>query len=522
MKRPTTLCAGFFLAVGLTAPLPAQDLPVPTEEQISENYPASSPAELDALLGPIALYPDDLVALILPAATETTDIVLAARYLDAGGSLERIDQQPWDESVRAVAHFPEVVTMMNEDLGWTQHVGDEFLLQPAEVMKSIQRLRAKAYAAGTLQDTPQQKVLVDGDVIRIVPAVENVIYVPRYETEVVYVDRPVYRSSPWISFGVGWHIGSWHRWDCDWYNHRVWVFQTHRHWRDHRWFHRHHHHHDRHYRHGWAWNPPPRHRHYHRDRDWSDRRDRDRHDRPGRRYVDRDRDRDHDRGRRWNRSTDRSRPSNPTEVVTRRVIENERRADRVRTRTPNVERNSGSDNRGRNFRNGDLIRNDGSNRNRNNGGAQQREIRSQRANSPTTVVARQAAPVISPRTVNVAPARERSRPRNDTVRTQVTRSRPDVVRSQASSRRAEVNSSPRRNPTANVAAAVRNAQQSNARAPQVRAENRGGSGRNQASVQRSNGGGGGGRSSHAHQGGRSRGSDGGDKNSRSDSSRSGR
>ena len=214
MQNPIRLCVGLMLAVGMTGPLQAQP-EIPPASTVAENYPASSPAELDDLLGPIALYPDDLVALILPAATETTDIVLAARYLDSGGSVAQVDRQPWDESVRALAHFPEVVAMLNEDLSWSQQVGDEFLLQPAEVMKSIQRLRARAYAAGTLRDTPQQKVLVDGNVIRIVPAVDDVVHVPSYRTEVVYVDRPVYGyAAPLITFGVGWHIGSWHRWRC--------------------------------------------------------------------------------------------------------------------------------------------------------------------------------------------------------------------------------------------------------------------------------------------------------------------
>lgn len=340
MKNPTRFCVGLVLAAGVIAPLPAQD-GIPPASTVAENYPASSPAELDELLGPIALYPDDLVALILPAATETTDIVLAARFLENGGSVTDVDRQPWDESVRALAHFPEVITMLNADLSWTQQVGDEFLLQPAEVMKSIQRLRQKAYAAGTLRDTPQQKVLVDGDVIRIVPAVENVVYVPSYRPEVVYVDRPVYGyAAPLITFGIGWHIGSWHRWGCDWHHHRVWVFDTHRHWRDHRWHHHHHHsgHHLWTWDHGRAWHPPHHRRHAHRDLHHRWHAGHDDHRRLDRAHRDfRRRDHDHDRRRDHIRDRDEhrrrtvtrvSRPSNPSEAVAARLFtqrENEHR-----------------------------------------------------------------------------------------------------------------------------------------------------------------------------------------------------
>ncbi len=344
MKNPAHMFVGLLMAVGLINPLPAQEEPASSPE-IAENYPASSPDELDDVLGPIALYPDDLISLILPAATQTTDIVLAARYLDAGGSIDDVDQQPWDESVRALAHFPEVVTRLNKDLRWTQQVGDEFLLQPAEVMKSIQRLRAKAYAAGTLRDTPQQKVLVDGNVIRIVPAVENVVYVPTYRTEVVYVDEPYYRREPCITFGFGWTLGSWYRWDCDWYGSRIWIFSSHRTWREHRW-HNYHGGYARHDR-GWdrhdgrAWNPPPRrflpgHPGYHA-----------RHDRTGNwsgGYVDGHGNRDRDRRGHDGRTPEvrRGSPSSPTDVVVRDVIANQKHHGENHDR-----RGDNHDNRGR-------------------------------------------------------------------------------------------------------------------------------------------------------------------------------
>src|SRR5665213_702878 len=112
--------------------------------------------QLDQLLGPIALYPDALVAVILPASTVPSDVTLAANYLAANGTVGGIEAQPWDASVKALAHYPEVVKWMNANLDWTQALGAAFAQQPADVMQSVQQLRVQARAAGTLIDTPQQ------------------------------------------------------------------------------------------------------------------------------------------------------------------------------------------------------------------------------------------------------------------------------------------------------------------------------------------------------------------------------
>lgn len=199
------------------------------------NAPRLTPEQLDQLLGPIALYPDALIALILPAATAPSDVVLAARYLN-GGDSARVDEQPWDDSVRALAHYPDVVKWMDENLRWTQQLGEAFLDQPAEVMKSVQRLRAEARAAGTLVDTPQQQVVVESEVITIVPAQPDVIYVPYYDPEIVYVRRDRY-PGPFLTFSIGYPTGFWLGYNVDWGHRRLWVVDRHdreRYWRDQR------------------------------------------------------------------------------------------------------------------------------------------------------------------------------------------------------------------------------------------------------------------------------------------------
>jgi hypothetical protein len=132
------------------------------------NQPLSD-AQLDQLLGPIALYPDPLIAQILPASTLPTQIVLADRYVTGGGDPNQIDQQPWDASVQAVARYPNVLKWMDDNLNWTTELGQAFLNQQPAVMASIQRLRASASKLGNLQSTPQQQVIAEGSDIEIVP-----------------------------------------------------------------------------------------------------------------------------------------------------------------------------------------------------------------------------------------------------------------------------------------------------------------------------------------------------------------
>jgi hypothetical protein len=192
--------------------------------------------ELEQLLAPIALYPDALIALILPAATVPTDIVLAARHVTENpGDRSQIEHRAWDESVKSLTNYAEVLQWMDENLHWTQQVGEAFAAQPADVMQAIQRLREKARAAGTLVDTPQQQVLTEAQVIRIVPAQPDVIYVPHYEPEIVFVDRPVYYNRPFLTFGTGVFVGSWLAYDCDWRRNSIWIGNRHRHWSGHDW-----------------------------------------------------------------------------------------------------------------------------------------------------------------------------------------------------------------------------------------------------------------------------------------------
>ena len=123
-----------------------------------------SRAELEKLLAPIALYPDPLLAQLLPASAYPVQIVQAQRWLDknkaavANNDYSGIDNQNWDPAVKALARFPDVIKKMSADLDWTTDLGDAEVNQPQDVADVIQELRAKAQQNDTLKTTAQQTV----------------------------------------------------------------------------------------------------------------------------------------------------------------------------------------------------------------------------------------------------------------------------------------------------------------------------------------------------------------------------
>jgi hypothetical protein len=150
--------------------------------------------QLDALLAPVALYPDALLAQVLMASTFPLNVVSAGRWLEdpankslSGDALVKaLGRQTWDPSVKSLVPFPSVLALLNSNLDWTQQLGYAFADQQAAVMDSVQRLRAQAQTAGNLKTTEQQIVRVEKQVIIIEPARPTVVYVPSYNPVVVY------------------------------------------------------------------------------------------------------------------------------------------------------------------------------------------------------------------------------------------------------------------------------------------------------------------------------------------------
>jgi len=185
-----------------------------------------SQEQLDNLLAPIALYPDPLLAQVLLAATFVDQVDEASRWMRAYNNPNAIDDQPWDVSVKAVAHYPSVLYMMSDQLDWTASVGQAYVYQSTDVMTSIQHLRALARSAGNLVTNEQQQVYADGDIIQIVPAQPQYIYVPTYDPHIIYFGPASYYGlSPAsvIFFGPPFFIGAWLNHDCDWHTRRIYY-----------------------------------------------------------------------------------------------------------------------------------------------------------------------------------------------------------------------------------------------------------------------------------------------------------
>lgn len=208
-RRKLLVLSSVILAAGPFVDLKAQDAPKPfTSEQ------------LDQMLAPIALYPDALLAQVLMASTYPLEIVEAARWVQANPNLKgdaavaAVKDKGWDVSVKSLVAFPQVLTMMSDKLEWTQKLGDAMIGQQKEVADSVQRLRARAAAAGNLKTTSQQKVTTQpapsggASAIVIEPANPEVIYVPYYNSAWAYgawpyPAYPPYYYPPPPAYGYG-------------------------------------------------------------------------------------------------------------------------------------------------------------------------------------------------------------------------------------------------------------------------------------------------------------------------------
>lgn len=144
---------------------------------------------METLVAPFALYPDDLVALVIPAATNPLQVVDAARYLEKRKADPKLPiPVSWDDSVKSLVNYPDVIRMMNTDLEWTQALDEAIVGNQAAVLDAVQSYRRKVMAAGNLKTDQKQVVTVTEEVVAIAPANPQVIYVPQYQpaTMVVY------------------------------------------------------------------------------------------------------------------------------------------------------------------------------------------------------------------------------------------------------------------------------------------------------------------------------------------------
>jgi hypothetical protein len=235
MSRLLAQSIAFVLFLAFAQGASAQGQPASTPASTSSDQ-LLKPEQLDALVSPIALYPDTLLAEVLMAATYPLEVVQASRWAAENKNLKgdalktEVDKQGWDESIKSLTATPDVLKMMSDKLDWTQKLGDAVLAQQTDVMDSIQRLRAKADANNKLQTTKQQKVTKKSDggkqYIAIEPTDPQTIYVPYYDPAVVYGawPYPAYPPYYWgagywpgggallatgLAFGAGYAVGRW-------------------------------------------------------------------------------------------------------------------------------------------------------------------------------------------------------------------------------------------------------------------------------------------------------------------------
>lgn len=164
----------------------------PGASAAAEGSPPLTAAELQTLVGRVALYPDDLLALVLPAATQPLQIVEAQRFLDKRSADPKLTpSKTWDPSVVALLNYPDVVRLMNDDLEWTQQLGQAVVRQQEEVMAAVQSFRRAARDAGNLGSDEKRTVTTEKETIIVRSADPEVVYVPSYNpTTVVYATAP--------------------------------------------------------------------------------------------------------------------------------------------------------------------------------------------------------------------------------------------------------------------------------------------------------------------------------------------
>ena len=186
MRERLFRSAALFAALSLLVPAPtfAQTAPAAAGAELN----SFNAEQLDALLAPIALYPDALLTQVMMAATFPLQVVDASRWLEQPANkaltgdalIAALSKQTWDPSVKSLVPFPQVLATLNSKLDWTQQVGYAFATQQGDVMNSIQRLRLQAQIAGNLKSTEQQRVVVEKNIIVIDPANPKTVYVPVY------------------------------------------------------------------------------------------------------------------------------------------------------------------------------------------------------------------------------------------------------------------------------------------------------------------------------------------------------
>ena len=185
-----------FAGLGMGQPVFSQEQSAAADASVAATSPDPLSAdEMEILVARIALYPDELIAVITAASLYPLQIVEAARYLDQYATDKSLKpKDSWDGSVISLLNYPDVVKMMSKDLEWTQSLGDAIAYQQKDVLIAIQQLRDEAVVKGAIKTDDKIQVVEENDNVVIKSADPEKIYVPQYEPHMLY--EPNYAWQP--------------------------------------------------------------------------------------------------------------------------------------------------------------------------------------------------------------------------------------------------------------------------------------------------------------------------------------
>ena len=233
--------------VAATANAPAASAapaPMPVARPLTVNHQTWTAEAMEALLAPIALYPDPVLSQVLMAATNPQEVLDAGNWLIDHPNLadKALDQAAaaagFTPPMRALMQFRPVVDQMCLKMGWTAELGQAFTNDQAGVLAAVQRLRRQAQEAGNLADSPQMAVETQDqggqDTIVISPPSPHVVYVPQYDPMTAYAPAPEIETESdgtgemvatgVLAYGAGLIVGNVFDHDADnYYHHRYYY-----------------------------------------------------------------------------------------------------------------------------------------------------------------------------------------------------------------------------------------------------------------------------------------------------------
>jgi hypothetical protein len=180
---------------------------------------ALTPDRLERLVAPVALYPDPVLAQILPATTAPDDIQRANAFLRSNNyrPTAAINNQPWNLSVRSLSYYPPVINGLANNQNWTTLVGQAFVTQERDILDAIQRLRGRAYRNGSLRSSSRQRVVINGNTIVIYSTQPNSLYLPQYNPDLFWSTTVTQPGSPIsITYSNALPVGPWLNLDLNW------------------------------------------------------------------------------------------------------------------------------------------------------------------------------------------------------------------------------------------------------------------------------------------------------------------